>query len=160
MKIRVFTLRLDPKTGRFDDSELQAWLEDHEALSVSEHFLVHEQVPTLLLIVTGRVEQGSESKGRQKTDREPEVAPADRPLYDAIRKWRNRHASEIKRPVFIIMGNQEMADIAHSRPKTVADLLKVRGIGNLKARQYGEPLLALVKAHQPGLPPPETPHAP
>ena len=54
MKLKVFTLRMDPATGAFDDSALQAFLEAHEALSVHEHFFVHEQQPTWAMLISDR----------------------------------------------------------------------------------------------------------
>lgn len=55
MKIRVFTLRFDPNEGRFHDEELEAFFEDKDALQVSEHFFVFDQLPTLGLVVKYRV---------------------------------------------------------------------------------------------------------
>ena len=46
MKLKVFTLRLDPTTGAFDSSALEEFCKDREILDVREQFFVHEQTPT------------------------------------------------------------------------------------------------------------------
>ena len=46
MKLKLFTLRYASDAGGFDDRELTTFLADKEALAVSEHFFVHEEVPT------------------------------------------------------------------------------------------------------------------
>jgi hypothetical protein len=51
MKIRVFTLRFDADRGGFDDAALTSFLEQREALAVSEHFFPFEGIPTLALVV-------------------------------------------------------------------------------------------------------------
>ena len=51
MKLRVFTLRMNPATGVFDDKEVSEFQLGKDVIDVSEHFLVHERTPTLTLVV-------------------------------------------------------------------------------------------------------------
>lgn len=51
MKVRVFTLRLDPTTGTFDDAELAAFCDTHRVLSLTESFFTFDGTPTLALVV-------------------------------------------------------------------------------------------------------------
>lgn len=37
MKARAFTLRLDPETGLFDDTEMRSFLEGREVLEIHQH---------------------------------------------------------------------------------------------------------------------------
>lgn len=53
MRVKVFTLPWQADVG-FDDAEVQAFLEQREALEVSDHFFVHEKTPALVLVVTYR----------------------------------------------------------------------------------------------------------
>ena len=45
MKVRVFTLLLDPETGAFDDTALLSFQESRDIILVSEHFFTHEGSP-------------------------------------------------------------------------------------------------------------------
>ena len=50
MKLKVFTLRMDPATGAFDDKELIEFQEQREVLGASED-LGGDGVPVLALVV-------------------------------------------------------------------------------------------------------------
>ena len=52
MLVRVFTLRFNPATERFDDSAVAGFLADKEVLSISDHFFVKDDVPYLALQAT------------------------------------------------------------------------------------------------------------
>ena len=54
MKLKVFTLRLNETSGVFDDSELQAFLSERDAIAVDQHFFVHDGVPRWALLVHHR----------------------------------------------------------------------------------------------------------
>ena len=45
MKLKVFTLHLDPDTRTFDDCAVTEFLEHREAPAVYEHFFVHGGEP-------------------------------------------------------------------------------------------------------------------
>ena len=46
MKLKVFTLKMDDASGKFNDAEVQFFVEDQdhprEILDVSEHFFAHD----------------------------------------------------------------------------------------------------------------------
>jgi len=54
MKLKIFTLRLNPATGLFDEGELASFQLGKDVIEISEHFLVHEKTPTLLLVLRYR----------------------------------------------------------------------------------------------------------
>ncbi|MDD2804966.1 MAG: hypothetical protein PHV33_05385 [Elusimicrobiales bacterium] len=54
MKLKIFTLRLNPATGLFDEGELVSFQLGKDVIEISEHFLVHEKTPTLLLVLRYR----------------------------------------------------------------------------------------------------------
>ena len=49
MKIKVLTLRLNSASGTFNDKELADFQLGKDILEVSEHFLIHDKIPTLVL---------------------------------------------------------------------------------------------------------------
>ena len=64
MQLRVFTLRLDPETGAFDDSAMQSFLADRTVVSASEHFFIDAGHPTLAILVNYRDEHGLQRSAR------------------------------------------------------------------------------------------------
>jgi DNA helicase-2/ATP-dependent DNA helicase PcrA len=71
-------------------------------------------------------------------------------LFETLRQWRTRVANEADRPVYTVLVDATLAGIAELRPRTVADLAQVRGIGPAKIEQYGTALLAIVAEHTGG----------
>lgn len=54
MKLKVFTLSMNLDTGFFDDQELSEFQLGKDIIEISEHFLIHEKTPKLILILRYR----------------------------------------------------------------------------------------------------------
>ena len=160
MKLRVFTLPLDPEALVFDDSELVAFLEDREALFVSEHFFTFQGLPTLALLVQYREPAlGAEvRRGGGRHRAELVVPPEHQALFEGLRRWRNERAKKDGRPAFVLFTNGQLLAIATHRPKNLETLRRVEGVGEARARDYGQEVLALVQTLA-ALPDPSVPDA-
>ncbi len=55
MQVRVFTLRFNPVTERFDDSAVSGFLVDKEVYSIHDHFFIKDDVPYLALLLRRRL---------------------------------------------------------------------------------------------------------
>lgn len=67
---------------------------------------------------------------------------ADYRLFDTLRSWRRDVAGE--KPVYTVFSNDTLAAIAVSRPGTVRELGRIKGVGAHKLETYGPAVLALV----------------
>ncbi len=96
----------------------------------------------------------TESKPRPlgKTPRKPTEAddqPYDEQLFDALRDWRRQKAAALGNvPAYLIYPDKTLKELARLKPKTVEELMEVRGIGEAKAQRFGVETLALI--HPPG----------
>lgn len=99
---------------------------------------------------------GSEEKvnaeriNTEKSDAEKPAVPAkipDTALARELRSWRYERANEIDKPAFVIFSNAALAGIAHLRPTTLTELLKVPGVGPAKVNAYGEEIIGIVRSH-------------
>ena len=72
---------------------------------------------------------------------------ADPELYEALRTWRSQVAVETDKPAYTVLVDATLAGIAEVRPRTVAELAGIRGIGPAKIDKYGPSLLAIVAEH-------------
>jgi DNA helicase-2/ATP-dependent DNA helicase PcrA len=77
-------------------------------------------------------------------------ARAGSPLLVALKEWRRDEAKERGVPAYVIFHDRTLADVADRRPSTIPELLSVSGVGPAKVANYGEAVLAIVKAHRPG----------
>ena len=64
------------------------------------------------------------------------------PGFDALRAWRLERAKADEVPAYVVFHNATLAEIAERKPRTLAELASVPGVGPAKLERYGEDLLA------------------
>ncbi len=69
---------------------------------------------------------------------------ADRPLFDRLRQWRRDLASERAVPPYVIFGDKTLIALARIKPENADDLLRIPGIGEKKAREFGDMVLEVL----------------
>ncbi len=150
MLLRVFTLRFNPATERFDDSLVEVFLADKEVLSIKDHLFIKDDVPYLALVVYYRVPALQPAartvKSRKKRDESWRelLTEADWPLFNALRGWRSERAKQNGIPPYVICNNHQLTELVKARPDTLAGLGAVEGIGEAKLKKYGKEMLALI----------------
>ncbi|RRD47454.1 ATP-dependent DNA helicase UvrD2 [Tessaracoccus sp. OH4464_COT-324] len=70
--------------------------------------------------------------------------PIDEGLFDALKVWRKATADEYSVPAFVVFTDATLYAIAEAKPSTLAELLALPGIGQAKAKRYGERVIELV----------------
>ncbi len=85
----------------------------------------------------------------------------DAELAEYLREWRRGIARENKTPAFVVMHDATLDEICRRRPGTMAELMRVSGIGERKAELYGREILEALKkfgggARAAGVSPPAT----
>lgn len=71
----------------------------------------------------------------------------DQLLYDELKLWRQLLASEKSIPPYIIAHNTVLEAIAQRKPQTLADLRRIKGMGDSKVTQYGDAILEIVNKY-------------
>ena len=72
----------------------------------------------------------------------------DRLLYEELRAFRTKTAKELAAPAFIVCSNRTLVGIVINQPTTYKELLKVKGIGKVKAEKYGEEIIEIITKFQ------------
>ena len=70
---------------------------------------------------------------------------ADDPVFEALRAWRTAKARQEAMPPYVIAHDATLLAIAEARPRTMAGLRRVKGMGPSKLEKYGEELLAVIE---------------
>jgi len=73
-------------------------------------------------------------------------APADPELFDVLRSWRAKKASELSLPAYIIAHDKTLLAVAAQKPTNEKELLNVAGFGPKKVEVYGADILGVVQA--------------
>ena len=68
------------------------------------------------------------------------------PLLDALKAWRTAVARAEAMPPYVIAHDSVLGDIASDRPRTLAGLRRIKGMGPAKLEKYGDEILAIVEA--------------
>jgi ATP-dependent DNA helicase RecQ len=69
------------------------------------------------------------------------VAPEDRDVFDALRALRAELAAAGNVPPYVVFHDRTLAELAARRPKSVADLAGITGLGERKIARYGAAIL-------------------
>ena len=75
-----------------------------------------------------------------------DMPDADRAVFDALREWRRAQAKEADVAAFVIFNDATLIAIAAARPRNRAELLRVSGVGPVKAQRFGDDVLGIVAA--------------
>ena len=75
----------------------------------------------------------------------PSDPPADPSLLEGLRAWRREAARENRVPVYVILPNRTLEEIASLRPDSPDGLLRIHGFGPKRLEQYGEAVLQVVR---------------
>lgn len=71
-------------------------------------------------------------------------------LFEALRALRFELASQRNVPAYIIFSNATLADMTVLKPTTMEEFMQVSGVGKVKAEQYGDVFLALIRNYVEG----------
>ena len=145
MKVKVLTLIPRADTGQFDTEALDAFVAEHDVLSVAEHFFVHEGQPRWGVLLGYRAAAGPLPRpveGRE--DPRTQLLPEELPVFEALRSWRNERAREEGKPAYAIFNNNQLIAIARARPATKSALGAVPGVGEARLEAYGGAIWGLV----------------
>jgi ATP-dependent DNA helicase RecQ len=74
------------------------------------------------------------------------LADADRGVFEALRTLRAELAREQNLPAYVIFHDATLREIASGRPRSLAELARVNGVGASKLDRYGDRLLAVMQA--------------
>ena len=66
--------------------------------------------------------------------------------FEALKAWRLGRARADEVPAYVIFHNTTLAEIAGRRPRSLAELGAVPGVGPAKLERYGEEVLAALAA--------------
>jgi ATP-dependent DNA helicase RecQ len=72
------------------------------------------------------------------------------PLIDALQSYRTTQSKLEGMPPYIIYSNKVLTSISEQKPKTLAALLEIDGVGKAKVEKYGVAILDIVKQNSVG----------
>jgi ATP-dependent DNA helicase RecQ len=78
------------------------------------------------------------------------VPQASQDLREYLRQWRRITAKEQGVPAYVVLHDTSVDEICRLQPTSIADLLKITGIGERKADHYGQAILSALRQYREG----------
>lgn len=131
------------------DGYLQSTSDNHPVLHLAEkasNVLFHNEPVTMALKEPAAPVRRS-TKPTPKPVSGSKSAPVhedESELLSALKALRNRLAHEANVPSYVVFSNSTLDDMAEKRPQTLAALLEVSGVGEIKAQRYGDKFLKTI----------------
>lgn len=75
----------------------------------------------------------------------------DKSLLTALKDLRAKLAKETGIPAYMIFSNSTLSDMVEKMPRTVIEFLNVSGVGEVKAKRYGEQFLNAINLYAKGV---------
>jgi ATP-dependent DNA helicase RecQ len=75
---------------------------------------------------------------------EPELSESDGRLFASLKQLRSTIAREEQVPAYVVFPDRTLAEMAVRRPRTLAAMEGVRGVGPAKLQKYGPRFLAVI----------------
>ncbi len=124
------------------EAEMNAFLRSHKIISVSKELITNGE-NSFWSVLAQYIDDTTLSNEKLKgsIDYKELLSKEDFTLFSQLRDLRKKIAEEQKVPVFVIFTNEQLADIAQSKPKNLSALCKIQGIGKGKSEKYGETFL-------------------
>ena len=76
------------------------------------------------------------------------LSDTENDLFDILKELRGKLAKEAGIPAYVVFSNATLADMARKKPKTMSELRKISGVGEIKAQWYGTAFLKRIQKYR------------
>lgn len=146
MQIRVFTIPIGD-SGVLQD-ELNRFLRGKRVLEVCDRFVeegANSRWCFLVKYLDGEPKDSASGNRRERIDYKDVLDAASFARFARLRTIRKKLAEEDGVPAFALFTDEQMAELAKIEPLKLADMAKVRGIGEGKVERFGNRILTLLQ---------------
>jgi DNA helicase-2/ATP-dependent DNA helicase PcrA len=77
--------------------------------------------------------------------RREDIGDPDDPVFAALREWRTGIARDEAMPPYVLAHDATLAAIAEAKPRSLAALRRVKGMGPAKLEKYGDEILSVLE---------------
>jgi len=143
-----FLLPLYPDSPEQED--LNRFLRGHRIVQTRKELVGAEGGSRWAILVEflDNPEKNTGESGKSKVDYKDILTPEDFTLFSKLREVRKKLAEENGLPVYAVCTNEQLAEIAKRKPKSLAECMQIEGIGQGKAEKYVPALLECVNSQE------------
>jgi superfamily II DNA helicase RecQ len=129
--------------------DLNAFLKSHRIVNVEKRLIDGERgTGWLFLIEYGSDNKNQSSPSSPRVDYREILSEQEYALFDRLRKLRKELAEKQGLPVYAVFTNDHLAGMIKNSAASLKDLTKLPGVGESRAKQYGEQFLKILAEHK------------
>jgi ribonuclease D len=144
VQLRAFNLRAGTKGLQQDLATVNNYLLQAEVKQVLAMNGNDEGAVLLFLEYIKAPIDGIAEAVEEKVVKEIVLNEAQLKIVDKLKAWRSSKAAELQLPVFMVLNNMAIENIAIHLPETLTMLTAIKGMGPIRAQKYGREILELV----------------
>lgn len=137
------------RNGHTAQDALNAALRTLRIVSVEKHFCALPPDPGWAVCVEYTEEDASPASGRmagrKDVDYKELLDPETFAIFAALRETRKELAAQEGAPIYAIMTNEQLAEVARRRCQTVAEIGTVKGLGPARAGKHGPRMIEALR---------------
>jgi superfamily II DNA helicase RecQ len=150
MQLKLFVLPI--KNLGAAEAEMNAFLRGHRVLAVKKEFVSDGENSFWSFCVeyldganggAGGMPQGSRAP---KVDYKEVLKPEEFEVFSRLREWRKAVAEKEGVPVYVVLSNEQLAQMVQKKVTSKAGFKEVEGVGEARVEKYGEALLQVLAA--------------
>lgn len=160
MKLHFFTIPI--RGGEAAAEELNRFISSHRIVSMDRSFVQDGANSAWAVCVTFESAEGGETPAagkRGKIDYREVLNEQDFALFAKLRALRNELADKEGAPPYVVLSNEQLAELVKRRVTTEAAMREIAGIGDARIKKYGQLFLSLLQEAVPKLNAPTPPEA-
>lgn len=143
MQLKLFVLPI--KNLAAAEGEMNAFLRGHRVLAVKKAFVPDGENSfwTFCGEYLDGAPAGSVPPGGKlpKVDYKEVLKPEEFEVFSRLREWRKTVAEQEGVPVYVVLTNEQLAQMVQKRVGTKAGLKAIEGVGDARVEKYGDALL-------------------
>lgn len=125
------------------------WIEEFVNFLLSEGYIEHSagSFPVIRLNSRSRLVLDNKITVYRRHDEQVSYDYYDDPLFEGLNNLRHQIAKEEKVPPYVVFSDVTLIEMAELKPRTRWEMLKIRGVGNQKFKNYGEMFLNFINSY-------------
>jgi superfamily II DNA helicase RecQ len=146
MQLKLFVLPV--KNLSAAEAEMNVFLRGHRVLAVKKEFVPDGENSFWTFCVeyldgtpAGALPLGSKAP---KVDYREVLKPEEFEVFSRLREWRKAVAEKEGVPVYVVLSNEQLAQMVQKKVSSKTTLKEIEGVGDARVEKYGEALLQLL----------------
>ena len=148
MKVKVLKIRLSDKFIEQDQTVLDRFLRDNNAIKFESAFVKDEEGywSVILYYEEQKMSVNDTKTPKYSAENDEDLNPDEIKILDSLKLWRTEKAKDQNLPVYFIATNKELLSIAKYKPIKKEELRDIKGFGKHKIENYGEEIIEILES--------------